>query len=47
MVLYFCKQAQLPPSDEQLARELAAFCSQVTKFSPITLQVGRSTGGKI
>jgi hypothetical protein len=32
-------QEQLPPSEEQLAREVAALRAQVLKFSPLTLQV--------
>jgi hypothetical protein len=31
-------QEQQPPSEEQLAREVAAFRAQVLKFSPFTLQ---------
>jgi hypothetical protein len=35
----FCAQMQRPPTDGELAREVAAFRAQVLKFSPLVLQV--------
>jgi hypothetical protein len=35
----YCAQMQRPPTDGELAREVAAFRAQVLKFSPLVLQV--------